>query len=390
MSPPVRAGAERSIQDKHRDRRRSLRFKPVVCATNRLSLGDRRAPRCAQLHGYDSLSDRLHALKDWLTGQARLRRFEIEPASEDASFRRYFRVRSDDGSLIVMDAPPEREDPERFVDLARALARIGLHVPEIVHTDVAKGFVLMSDLGSTLYLDVLGEDTVERLYGDALGALVVLQACGPRDYSPPPYDRGLLWAEMELFRRWYLERHLAVALDASQRRLLDEAFALLADAALQQPRVWVHRDYHSRNLMVTAAHNPGVLDFQDAVIGPVTYDLVSLLRDCYIAWPRERVEGWALGYHDLALQTGILRERDEEQFLRWFDLMGVQRHLKASGVFARLNHRDQKPGYLGDIPRTLGYVRDVASRYGELASLGQLLDDVEGSAAERTGEVSRV
>lgn len=332
------------------------------------------------------MSDRLEALKDWLKGPARLGRFDIEPASEDASFRRYFRVRSDAGSLIAMDAPPEREDPGRFVDLARALAGIGLHVPEIVQADVGRGFVLMSDLGSTLYLDALGEDTVERLYGDALGALVVLQACAPRDYSPPPYDRDLLRAEMELFRHWYLERHLAMALDAPQQRLLDETFALLADAALQQPRAWVHRDYHSRNLMVTAAHNPGILDFQDAVIGPVTYDLVSLLRDCYIAWPRERVEEWALGYHELALQTGILRERDEEQFLRWFDLMGVQRHLKASGIFARLNHRDHKPGYLGDIPRTLGYVRDVASRYRELVRLGQLLDDLEGSAAERAGE----
>jgi len=182
--------------------------------------------------------------------------------------------------------------------------------------------------------------------------------------------------EMELFREWLLGTHLGLSLDAAQSALLDAAFAGLADSALAQPRVCVHRDYHSRNLMVTQRNNPGILDFQDAVMGPVTYDLVSLLRDCYIQWPRARVEDWALGYHELALQCGILHAEHEspEQFLRWFDLMGVQRHLKAAGIFARLNHRDGKPGYLLDIPRTLGYVTEVASGYPELAGFGSFVE----------------
>jgi aminoglycoside/choline kinase family phosphotransferase len=238
------------------------------------------------------------------------------------------------------------------------------------------GFLLLTDLGSEQYLPALNADSVGRLYGDAMGALLTLQACGPQRDELPPYDEALLLREMELFREWYLGRHLGLALSAGEQRMLDETFRRLAQSALEQPQVAVHRDYHSRNLMV-APHNPGILDFQDAVFGPVTYDLVSLLRDCYIAWPREQVEAWALGYQELAIDCGILRLRDEERFLRWFDWMGVQRHLKASGIFARLNHRDGKPGYLKDIPRTLGYVREVAGRYPELAGLGEMVERSE-------------
>jgi hypothetical protein len=182
---------------------------------------------------------------------------------------------------------------------------------------------------------------------------------------------------MELFREWLVGRHLGISLGKAQNGMLDDAFELLVDNALAQPKVCVHRDYHSRNLMVTPKNNPGILDFQDAVLGPVTYDLVSLLRDCYIAWPRERVEDWALGYQQLALQSGILREEheDPELFLRWFDLMGVQRHLKAAGIFARLNHRDGKPGYLADIPRTLSYITDLAGRHPDLAPLCAFIDN---------------
>jgi hypothetical protein len=222
----------------------------------------------------------------------------------------------------------------------------------------------------------LDEETAERLYGDALGALMAMQACGPTT-KLPPYDRELLVRELELFRHWLCGEHLGLALSEADHKLLDEVFGVLVSNALEQPQVVVHRDYHSRNLMVTASNNPGILDFQDAVIGPVTYDLVSLLRDCYISWPRERVEEWALGYLDLALQSGILREdqEDPEQFLHWFDLMGVQRHLKAAGIFARLNHRDGKPGYLADIPRTLAYVVEVAERHTELLALGEFVSD---------------
>ncbi len=301
----------------------------------------------------------------------------IRPASEDASFRRYFRVDTPDGTLILMDAPPEREDMRPFVEVGRHFHGIGLNVPELVAVDLEAGFLLLSDLGDRLYLDALSEETVERLYGDALGALLVIQSLGDTG-GLPPYDRALLLAEMELFRDWLLARHLRLELDAAAQAMLSVAFQRLADSALEQPQVCVHRDYHSRNLMVTARNNPGILDFQDAVIGPVTYDLVSLLRDCYIDWPRARVEAWALGYRDLAEQGGVLvRDAvDEETFLRWFDWMGVQRHLKAAGIFARLLHRDGKPGYIGDIPRTLGYVVEVCGRYPELSGLGDLVAEV--------------
>ena len=317
------------------------------------------------------MPQRQQQLTHWLQ-QRGLRDFRLEPASADASFRRYFRLRFDDRSLIAMDAPPEREDSRPFVAAARAFHAFGLNVPQVLDADLEHGFVLLSDLGSTLYLSALAADTVERLYGDALGALVVLQACGPGAYQPPPYDEALLRREMALFGDWYLGRHRNWPLSAALDRDLAGIVALLVTNALEQPRVCVHRDFHSRNLMVTEDNNPGILDFQDAVMGPVTYDLVSLLRDCYIAWPREQVESWVRGYHDLALQSGILRQEDEERFVRWFDLMGVQRHLKAIGIFARLNHRDGKPGYLADIPRTLGYVTDVSRHYRELAPLAEL------------------
>jgi len=275
-----------------------------------------------------------------------------------------------------MDAPPDREDCRPFVYISRLLRDLGLHVPEILAEDTAQGFLLLSDLGSRLYLDELNEANVDRLYGDALGALATLQGCGPADGRLPRYDRKLLLAEMSLFRDWLLGTHLEMTLNDSERQRLEESFELLVANALEQPVVCVHRDFHSRNLMVSDHHNPGILDYQDAVIGPVTYDLVSLLRDCYIDWPRSRVEGWALGYYELARQTGILRpgDADETGFLRWFDLMGVQRHLKAAGIFARLNHRDGKPGYLADIPRTLGYVQAVCQRYPELADLARITE----------------
>jgi len=313
--------------------------------------------------------DRLEQLKRWLESELEFSDYTLAPASSDASFRRYFRVMHDGASFIVMDAPPDREDSRPFIRVAKQLFDAGLNAPEVLDEDLQQGFLLLSDLGSSPYLGALNEAGVERMYGDALGALASIQTCACDGL--PPYDRALLLREMELFREWLVGKHLGIALSDAQHAMLDSAFALLADNALAQPRVFVHRDYHSRNLMVTARNNPGILDFQDAVCGPVTYDLVSLLRDCYIAWPRARVEDWALGYQELAIQTGILRDEhdDPAQFLRWFDLMGVQRHLKASGIFARLNHRDGKPGYLGDIPRTLGYITDLAQRHAALASL---------------------
>lgn len=315
------------------------------------------------------MPERLAQLKHWLDRELALREYTIVPASADASFRRYFRVQHGTSSLIVMDAPPDREDSRPFIDVSGRLFGAGLNVPEVLDQDLEQGFLLLSDLGSTPYLGALNEASVERLYGDALGALVSIQACACDGL--PPYDRALLLREMELFREWLVGTHLGIRLDAAQQEMLDTVFERLADNALGQPQGFVHRDYHSRNLMVTGSNNPGILDFQDAVCGALTYDLVSLLKDCYIAWPRARVEDWALGYQELALQSGVLREEHEDprQFLRWFDLMGAQRHLKAAGIFARLHHRDGKPGYLADIPRTLGYITDLAERYPELTPL---------------------
>jgi aminoglycoside/choline kinase family phosphotransferase len=320
------------------------------------------------------MTQRLEQLRHWLQQVAGFGEFSLVPASADASFRRYFRVQHAGGTAIAVDAPPEQEDSRPFVVVARALHEIGLNVPVIQAADLDLGFLLVSDLGSTLYLDVLDETSVERLYGDALGALLVLQAHGPlADTALPPYDRDRLLAELGLFPEWFLDRHLGRSPTEAEHAVIDAAFELLIASALEQPQVTVHRDYHSRNLMRVDLNNPGILDFQDAVVGPVTYDLVSLLRDCYIRWPRQRVESWALGYHELALQSGVLRERDEARFLRWFDLMGLQRHLKVLGIFARLWHRDGKPGYLADLPRVLEYAVEVTASYPELAGLHKLL-----------------
>ena len=298
--------------------------------------------------------------------------YTLEPASSDASFRRYWRVRGAGRTLILMDAPPEYEDCGRYADLARRFRAIGLHTPEIHAQDLDSGLLAISDLGDRLYLGELDDQSADRLYGDALSALAAIQTCGPLE-GIPVYDGPFLRRELEIFREWFLGRHLGVALNQEEQAGWDRICDVLVANALEQPQVCVHRDYHSRNLMVTESPSPGILDFQDAVVGPVTYDLVSLLRDCYIAWDPERVTDWALGYLALAIQSGVMPEVAPERFLRWFDLMGAQRHLKACGIFARLSHRDGKSRYLGDVPRTLGYVRDVAGRYPELADLERLI-----------------
>jgi hypothetical protein len=319
------------------------------------------------------MADRRGQVEAWVRETLGVTDLRLEPASSDASFRRYWRVYPGGQSLIVMDAPPEQEDCGRFVRIAGDWRAFGLNTPEVLAQDLGRGFLLLGDLGQRLYLDALNPDSVERLYADALAALVAIQACGPTA-GLPDYDGPFLLRELAIFREWLLDRHLGLAPSAAESSMLDAAFGHLVASALAQPRVCVHRDYHSRNLMVVPGHNPGILDFQDAVLGPVTYDLVSLLRDCYVAWPRERVEDWALGYFQLAVQSGVLGPEHEGPFLGWFDLMGVQRHLKASGIFARLYRRDGKPGYLGDIPRTLGYVVEVAARHPALRDLGGFIE----------------
>jgi aminoglycoside/choline kinase family phosphotransferase len=250
------------------------------------------------------LLKRTEQLAIWLDSLPELGEFTLEPASGDASFRRYFRVRTKDASYIVMDAPPEKEDTGPFIQVAKALEMIGLNVPRIHAEDRVQGFLLLADLGSDLYLDRLSDQTVGRLYGDAIASLVTMQASGSVE-GLPPYDRNLLMQEMELFREWLVGKQLSIELTDTEQKMLDETFHMLADSALEQPQVFVHRDYHSRNLMVTKEDIPGILDFQDAVVGPVTYDLVSLLKDCYISWPRERVEAWVESYFDLAQQKGL-------------------------------------------------------------------------------------
>ena len=305
------------------------------------------------------MPERLRQLERWLERSCQLPQHEIAPASADASFRRYFRVTLEDGrSLIAMDAPPDREDCRPFVEVAARMRKAGLHVPQIIEQDLDQGFLLLEDLGSVDYLCALTPESVESLYADATGALLRLQVNAPVT-GLPPYDRAMLLREMQLFPDWLLGKHLGLVPDADERGMLETAFECLVGNALAQPVVCVHRDYHSRNLMLLDVDNPGVIDFQDAVAGPVTYDLVSLLRDCYVGWPPEQVDGWVGHYFREASAAGLLGATGQATFREWFDLMGVQRHLKAAGIFARLNHRDGKPGYLADIPRTLGYIVEV-------------------------------
>jgi len=327
------------------------------------------------LHDHRREDPRLDLLRHWLEHEFGWSDLRLEPASADASFRRYFRVTRGTGSVVAMDAPPDKEDVEPYLRVAAMLEAIGVNAPRVLARNEAAGFLLLTDLGATTYLEALADaGRAEALYADAIAALVRIQARGGEAArSLPPYDERLLRFEMSLFTDWLLERHLALPLGEAGRRDVAQAFDTLVASALEQPRVFVHRDYHSRNLMVCPGNNPGILDFQDAVLGPLTYDLVSLLRDCYVAWPGPRVLDWARGFRRQALAAGLPAGGDEQQFLRWFDLMGVQRHLKASGIFARLWHRDGKPGYLPDVPRTLEYIEQACARHTDLAALGEIV-----------------
>jgi N-acetylmuramate 1-kinase len=302
--------------------------------------------------------------------------FALTPASADASFRRYFRAAFADGaSRIVMDAPPEREDCAPWLHVQRILHDAGVHVPEVLATDLEQGFLLLSDLGSTTYLAAFDADNPATLYRDALDALVRIQVAS-QPGQLPPYDRALLKRELDLFPDWYVARHLNIELSPAQRKTLDDAFEKILAVNLAEPSVYVHRDYHSRNLMVTAP-NPGVIDFQDAVFGPISYDLVSLLRDAYVEWPEELVLDWAVRYWEKARHAGLPVRADFADFYRDFEWMGVQRHLKVLGIFARLCHRDGKQGYLNDMPLVAKYLRAACARYRDLGPLLKLLDELE-------------
>ncbi len=322
-----------------------------------------------------SSDPRLEQLKEWLAGRLAGRAFSLNPASADASFRRYFRVTVEGGTWIAMDAPPEHEDCRPFVRVAGLLRAAGVNAPQVEAQDLERGFLLLTDFGDTTYLATLDETNADRLFGDAIGALVNWQLAS-REGELPPYDEALLQRECGLFPEWYIARHLGVTLSAAQQSSLSGMLALIIESALAQPRVYVHRDYMPRNLMVTVP-NPGVIDFQDAVYGPVSYDMVSLMRDAFISWEEERVIDWTVRYWEKAKRSGLPVDADFGAFYRAFEWMGLQRHLKVLGIFARIHYRDGKSGYLEDTPRFLNYARTVAERYGELAPLARLIDQLE-------------
>jgi aminoglycoside/choline kinase family phosphotransferase len=326
------------------------------------------------------LLDRSAELERWIAEQIPGRRFELTPASSDASFRRYFRVTSGAETLIVMDAPPPQEDCRPFVKVARLMAQAGLHVPSIRAESVEQGFLLLSDLGTTTYLQALSEANADALFGDAIAALIRWQLASRAEVLPP-YDEALLRRELDLFPAWYIDRHLKVELDPGQRAGLESVFRLLIDNALRQPAVYVHRDYMPRNLMLSDP-NPGVLDFQDAVYGPIAYDVVSLFRDAFISWEEPRVLDWALRYWQKARAAALPVRDDFADFYREFEWMGLQRHLKVLGIFARIRYRDGKPAYLDDAPRFIRYVRACCTRYDALSGLLRLFDQLERRAEQ--------
>jgi aminoglycoside/choline kinase family phosphotransferase len=306
---------------------------------------------------------RLEQLTQWVNSQPNWEHAVLEPASADASFRRYFRARGTDGTAICMDAPPDKEDIRPFIEVTHLLSATGVHVPQLLAQNLLDGFLLLEDLGNTSYLSQLTPATAKDLYADALHALLQLQQANC-DHLPA-YNERTLRREMELMPEWFLKTHLGFTEEEIPHELIQHTFENLIESAIGQPVAFVHRDYHSRNLMVTTANNPGIIDYQDALLGPATYDLVSLLRDCYIVWPQAQVEWWVDCYRKEAIAAGVLPPVDQQTYQQWFDLKGLQPHLKVLGIFARLNHRDDKPGYLDDLPLVLSYVLEIGSRYPE-------------------------
>jgi aminoglycoside/choline kinase family phosphotransferase len=319
---------------------------------------------------------RREALQRWLQDALPGARFTLAPASEDASFRRYFRASLEDGrSFVAMDAPPDKEDCRPFVRIAALLREAGVNAPEVIAQDLAQGYLLLTDLGTRTFLHVLDAASAPALFSDATDALIKWQLAS-RPGVLPPYDEALLRREMALFPEWYVARHRSRTLDARQAQVLEKVFAALVRSALAQPAVYVHRDYMPRNLMVSEP-NPGVLDFQDAVYGPITYDVVSLMRDAFLSWEEEQVIDWTVRYWEKAKRAGLPVDADFGEFWRAFEWMGLQRHLKVLGIFARIHYRDGKPKYLQDTPRFIAYARATAKRYGDLAPLAKLLDEIE-------------
>ncbi len=329
---------------------------------------------------------RIARLRDWVASVLPSPLMDLQPASADASFRRYFRVTTADGRFVVMDAPPSHEDCGPWLKIAQLFRAAGANTPQIFAENLTDGFILMSDLGSTTYLSALNEvardeTMVDRLYRDANASLIRIQLAS-RPGVLPPYDEALLRRELDLFPDWYVAKYLGVSLSDAQRDRLETVFRAILDNNLAQPQVFVHRDWHSRNLMVTDANNPGVVDFQDAVYGPVTYDLVSIYKDAYIAWDEDRLLDWVVRYWEAAKKAGLPVHPDFGVFYRDFEWMGAQRHIKVLGIFARLCYRDGKDGYLKDMPLVMRYLRSTCERYRELKPLLGLLDALENRATD--------
>lgn len=319
------------------------------------------------------MTNRTEQMKTWLD-RLGYTDYSLEVASEDASFRSYYRLMQGDESWIVMDAPPDKEPCDAFVQVAGKLTGIGLRAPQIFHENHEQGFLIMTDFGDESYLQALNAESVNSLYADATAAILQMQTRIDTG-DLPEYDETLLRQEMALFKDWFLEKLLGIDLNPNHWSMWNMTVETLVKNALEQPQVFVHRDFHSRNLMKLDQCNPGILDFQDAVKGPVTYDLVSLLRDCYVDWPEPEVDQWALDFHDFAV-LDHLHGVSVSQFMRWFNLMGVQRHLKAIGIFSRLNLRDDKAQFLGDIPRTLNYLKIVATQEKSMMGLYTLINEL--------------
>jgi aminoglycoside/choline kinase family phosphotransferase len=320
--------------------------------------------------------DRKIQLENWLKQALSTQAFTLTAASADASFRRYFRVHLSDKTLIAMDAPPPQENCTPFVKVAKLMLNAGLNVPEVLAQDLTNGFLLLSDLGDETYLSALNNDSASGLYLNATDALIKMQIVSQANVLPL-YDEVLLTREMQLFPDWYVAKHLQAELNTEQQVVLKNTFDILNKNILSQSQVYVHRDFHSRNLMLTKQNNPGILDFQDAVYGAITYDLVSLLKDAYIEWDEEQIIDWAVRYWQPAKKAGLPVSEDFSEFYRDFEWMGAQRHIKILGIFARLYHRDGKEGYLKDMPLVMHYLRKVCERYVELRPMLRLLNQLE-------------
>lgn len=313
---------------------------------------------------------RQQALEHWLKNIFPDKKLTLSKLAGDASFRRYFRIRDGGQTYVAMDAPPTKENNVAFIAIAQSFARQGLHVPEILEVDLKQGFLLLSDLGDRLYLTELNAANADLLYDQALAVISNIQTCqAVANWELPNFGEKIIINELQIFIQWFLQKHLAVELTNNSQAILTQTFEQLIRVANTQPQVCIHRDYHSRNLLCLNNQKVGVLDFQDAAWGPITYDVVSLLRDCYIAWSPSQVLRWALQFYDRYRDVKQLKEYSNDQFLYWFDLVGVQRHLKVLGIFARLYHRDDKALYLGDIPRILNYLMQVSEHHAELKAL---------------------